>query len=35
MHQKGLLTYEGAKKPAWQVVHDDYARIPLYSQARR
>jgi beta-glucuronidase len=35
LHQKGLLTYEGAKKPAWQVVHDDYARIPLYSQARR
>jgi hypothetical protein len=29
-HQKGLLTYEGQRKPAWQVVHDHYARTPLY-----
>ena len=29
-HQKGLLTYEGDKKPAWQVVHDHYSRVPLY-----
>ena len=30
MHQKGLLTYEGEKKPAWYVVHDRYAAEPLY-----
>ncbi|HEY6779322.1 MAG TPA: glycoside hydrolase family 2 TIM barrel-domain containing protein, partial [Thermoleophilaceae bacterium] len=29
-HQKGLLTYDGAKKPVWQVVHDHYAAVPLY-----
>ncbi|MGI8845214.1 MAG: glycoside hydrolase family 2 protein [Thermoleophilaceae bacterium] len=29
-HYKGLLTYNGQKKPAWQVVHDDFARTPLY-----
>jgi beta-glucuronidase len=29
-HHKGLLTYTGERKPAWQVVHDHYARIPLY-----
>jgi hypothetical protein len=34
-HQKGLLTYEGEKKPAWQVVHDHFQRVPLYVQARR
>ncbi len=30
MHQKGLMTYDGVKKPVWQVVHDLYAAIPLY-----
>jgi hypothetical protein len=29
-HQKGLLTYEGEKKPAWYVVHDRYEATPLY-----
>lgn len=29
-HYKGVLTYGGVKKPAWQVVHDHYARTPLY-----
>ena len=29
--QKGLITYEGQKKPVWQVVHDHYARVPLYA----
>jgi len=30
-HQKGLLTYEGEKKPAWYLVHERYAASPLYS----
>jgi beta-galactosidase/beta-glucuronidase len=30
MHQKGLLTYEGDKKPAWWIVHDRYEAIPTY-----
>jgi beta-glucuronidase len=29
-HQKGLLTYEGVKKPAWQLVRDRFAASPLY-----
>jgi glycosyl hydrolase family 2 len=29
-HQKGVLTYEGARKPAWQVLHDRFRAIPLY-----
>ena len=29
-HHKGLLTYEGERKPAWQVVHDRFSRVPLY-----
>jgi beta-galactosidase len=29
-HQKGLLTYEGEKKPAWYVVRDRYRVTPLY-----
>jgi hypothetical protein len=29
-HQKGLITYEGAKKPAWYVLHDRFAASPLY-----
>jgi hypothetical protein len=29
------LTYEGQKKPAWAVVHDHFARIPLYATAAR
>src|SRR3954452_23167973 len=34
-HHKGLLSYGGVKKPAWNVVHDHYARTPLYRRARR
>jgi hypothetical protein len=30
MHQKGLLTYEGERKPAWYVVRDRYHATPLY-----
>jgi beta-glucuronidase len=34
-HHKGLLTYHGVKKPAWTVVHDHFARTPLYRRKRR
>jgi beta-glucuronidase len=30
LHQKGLITYEGVKKPAWQVLHDIFAAEPEY-----
>lgn len=29
-HHKGVLTYDGARKPAWQVLHDHFVRTPLY-----
>ncbi len=29
-HQKGLLTYEGEKKPAWFRARDRFAATPLY-----
>jgi beta-galactosidase/beta-glucuronidase len=29
-HQKGLLTYEGEKKPAWFLARDRFAATPLY-----
>ncbi|HEY1274657.1 MAG TPA: glycoside hydrolase family 2 TIM barrel-domain containing protein [Thermoleophilaceae bacterium] len=29
-HHKGLLTYDGEKKPAWFVAHDRFAATPLY-----
>ncbi len=29
-HHKGVLTYSGARKPAWQALHDRYVRTPLY-----
>jgi hypothetical protein len=29
-HHKGLITYDGERKPAWQVVHDHYVATPLY-----
>jgi beta-galactosidase/beta-glucuronidase len=29
-HYKGLLTYAGKRKPAWEVVHQHYLRTPLY-----
>jgi beta-galactosidase/beta-glucuronidase len=29
-HHKGVLTYDGARKPAWQVLRDRYVRTPLY-----
>jgi hypothetical protein len=34
LHQKGLLTYEGQKKPAWYVMHDRFERTPLYAAGR-
>jgi beta-glucuronidase len=30
MHMKGLLTYDGDKKPAWYTVHDRYKALPTY-----
>jgi hypothetical protein len=32
-HHKGLLTYNGDPKPAWNVARDHYARTPLYVPA--
>jgi beta-glucuronidase len=29
-HQKGLLTYEGEKKPAWFLARDRFTATPLY-----
>ena len=29
-HHKGVLTYEGQRKPAWDVLRDHFARTPLY-----
>lgn len=29
-HHKGLLTYEGGRKPAWNAVHEHFMRTPLY-----
>jgi beta-galactosidase/beta-glucuronidase len=29
-HHKGVLTYTGERKPAWYVLHDRFARTPLY-----
>ncbi len=29
-HYKGVLTYNGVKKPAWYALHDRYAAMPLY-----
>ena len=29
-HHKGLLTYQGARKPAWNAVRERYLRTPLY-----
>jgi beta-glucuronidase len=29
-HHKGVLTYGGARKPAWQALHDRFVRMPLY-----
>jgi beta-galactosidase/beta-glucuronidase len=29
-HQKGLLTYDGEKKPAWFLARDRFAATPLY-----
>jgi beta-glucuronidase len=34
-HHKGLITYNGVKKPAWNVVHGHYAATPLYMGKRR
>jgi beta-galactosidase len=30
MHQKGLISYQGVKKPAWYVLHDRFMASPLY-----
>jgi Glycosyl hydrolases family 2, TIM barrel domain/Glycosyl hydrolases family 2 len=35
MHQKGLITYEGQKKPAWYVLHRYFESSPLYPAAAR
>jgi hypothetical protein len=29
-HHKGVLTYDGTRKPAWQPLHDRFVRVPLY-----
>ena len=29
-HHKGLLTYNGGKKPAWSAVRERFLRTPLY-----
>jgi beta-glucuronidase len=29
-HHKGVLTYDGVRKPAWQVLRDHFVRTPLY-----
>jgi beta-glucuronidase len=29
-HHKGVLTYHGARKPAWEVLRRSFARAPLY-----
>jgi beta-galactosidase/beta-glucuronidase len=29
-HHKGVLTYDGARKPAWQQLHDRFVDVPLY-----
>jgi beta-glucuronidase len=29
-HNKGLMTYDGQLKPAWFLVRDRFARVPLY-----
>lgn len=29
-HHKGVLTYDGTRKPAWQALHDRFVRTPLY-----
>lgn len=29
-HHKGVLTYHGARKPAWHVLRERFARTPLY-----
>lgn len=31
IHNKAIMTYDGTKKPAWDVVADDFAKIPFYS----
>jgi hypothetical protein len=34
-HHKGLLTYDGARKPAWYIVQSHYLHTPLYAPSRR
>jgi hypothetical protein len=34
-HHKGLLSYDGQKKPSWFVLRDHYARTPLYAARSR
>ena len=33
-HHKGLLTYDGVKKPVWDVVRRRFEAVPLYSGSR-
>jgi len=30
IHNKGLITYDGARKPAWEVAHENFRRTQLY-----
>ncbi len=32
IHNKGLITYAGARKPAWKVAESEYARTPLFRE---
>jgi hypothetical protein len=32
IHNKGLITYAGTRKPAWTVAESDFARTPLYRE---
>jgi beta-glucuronidase len=35
MHNKGLITYQGQRKPAFEVVRRRFAATPLYGRGRR
>jgi beta-glucuronidase len=35
MHQKGLISYDGVKKPGWYVLHDYFEKSQLYPAAAR
>jgi beta-glucuronidase len=29
-HHKGVLTYRGRRKPAWEILRENFSRVPLY-----